>query len=188
MIQIPCVTTVFEPEVWDNGARPRVLETLKAADPLICSNQRGAAMKATQLELPLDRSTCTACGRGVKVPRRGMCRRCHMDDLTARGPIDGRVKRDPLERLLENVDKSGDCWLWTGQLNNKGYGLFSYRNQKRAAHVVLWEHLVGLVPAGLELDHLCRITACVNPDHLEPVTHAENMRRMRISRRLERAS
>jgi len=111
-----------------------------------------------------------------------------MDDLTARGPIDGRVKRDPLERLLENVDKSGDCWLWTGQLNNKGYGLFSYRNQKRAAHVVLWEHLVGLVPTGLELDHLCRITACVNPDHLEPVTHAENMRRMRISRRLERAS
>ena len=156
-------------------------------------------MKATQLELPLDHPTCIACGRGVKVPRRGMCRRCHMDDLTARGPIDGRVKRDPLERLLENVDKSGDCWLWTGQLNNKGYGLFSYKNQKRAAHVVLWEHTVGLVPAGLELDHLChtndptcrggaagcRHRRCVNPAHLEPVTHSENLRRAWASSRLE---
>ena len=161
-------------------------------------------MKATQLELPLDRPTCINCGRGVKVPRRGMCRRCHMDDLTARraaGPIDGWVKRDPLERLLENVDKSGDCWLWTGQLNNKGYGLFSYKNQKRAAHVVLWEHMVGLVPAGLELDHLCHSNdltcrdgstclhrRCVNPAHLEPVTHAENMRRIGMHRRLEKVS
>jgi hypothetical protein len=51
------------------------------------------------------------------------------------------------------------------------------RSKTRLAHVVAYEEAVGLVPAGLELDHLCRQTLCVNPVHVEPVTHRENMRR-----------
>lgn len=49
----------------------------------------------------------------------------------------------------------------------------------RRAHRVVYESLVGPIPAGLELDHTCRVRRCVNPDHLEPVTHAENQRRSR---------
>jgi hypothetical protein len=52
----------------------------------------------------------------------------------------------------------------------------------RPAHVVMYERHVGLVPDGLELDHLCRNTSCVNPSHLEPVTHAENMRRSSVAK------
>jgi len=69
------------------------------------------------------------------------------------------------------------CWVWTAALNNGGYGLVRLDGRTRRAHRVVYELLVGPIPEGLELDHLCRNHACVNPDHLEPVTHGENIRR-----------
>lgn len=69
-----------------------------------------------------------------------------------------------------------DCWTWTGSLN-RGYGIFNSRQAHLLAHRVAYTLLIGPVPEGLELDHLCRNRACLNPAHLEPVTHQENMRR-----------
>jgi hypothetical protein len=81
------------------------------------------------------------------------------------------------QRRIDVVQQPGH-WMWTGQLNNKGYPVTHYKGQKRPAYVAVWETLVGPVPDGLELDHLCRIVPCVFPLCLEPVTHAENQRRM----------
>lgn len=82
------------------------------------------------------------------------------------------------ERFWSKVDVSGDCWEWTANIGiGNRYGSFLLNGKKRPAHRVAWELERGPIPPGLELDHLCRNTKCVRPDHLEPVTHLENMRR-----------
>lgn len=69
------------------------------------------------------------------------------------------------------------CWLWTAAKLRGGYACYHNPGGTRAAHRVAYEALVGPVARELDVDHLCRVRHCVNPAHLEPVTHAENMRR-----------
>lgn len=76
-------------------------------------------------------------------------------------------------RFAAHVTLEGECWLWASTLRDDGYGKFSGRQ----AHRVVYEEVVGDIADGLELDHLCRNKACVRPDHMEPVTRLENMRR-----------
>lgn len=85
-------------------------------------------------------------------------------------------------RIREKIAvRSTACWEWNGALT-LGYGRIRLNGRSALAHRVVYELLVGHVADGLDLDHLCRNTICVNPDHLEPVTHAENIRRGRWSK------
>lgn len=87
-----------------------------------------------------------------------------------------QVRNMPLlDRFFLHVDIQ-DCWIWTSVTIN-GYGAFGIDNGATAAHRWLWKTLVGPIADGLQLDHLCRNPPCVNPDHLEPVTGGENVRR-----------
>jgi hypothetical protein len=81
------------------------------------------------------------------------------------------------DRFWPNVDQTADCWLWRGAVGYDGYGRTSDLQRRMMAHRVAYEMLVGPIPAGLVLDHLCRVRHCVNPAHLEPVTQRENIRR-----------
>lgn len=69
------------------------------------------------------------------------------------------------------------CWLWSGAVTPAGYGKIAINRRLKAAHRLSYEMNVGPIPEGLEIDHLCKVKCCVNPAHLEPVTHSENCRR-----------
>lgn len=97
------------------------------------------------------------------------------------------------ERLWSRIDKNGPipeyapelgpCWLWTGQLTKRGYGVIHMHPTTTSSYKLAYELEVGPVPEGLELDHLCRVPACCRPSHLEPVTRLENMRRAHAARK-----
>lgn len=119
--------------------------------------------------------------------------RSHIDEQTSRfwddateldvSPLTANQYR--LFWLKVRWDPSG-CWLWEGNRTPTGYGLFGYwRGGDKPygtlrVHKQMYRWFVGEVPEGLELDHLCRSRNCVNPAHLEAVTHLENVRRGQI--------
>lgn len=91
--------------------------------------------------------------------------------------------RIPIEqRFWRHVAKGSEreCWLWKGSLDGHGYGQLGRGGSGAghvAAHRLSYEMHIGPIPAGLDIDHLCRNPRCVNPAHLEPVTRGENTRR-----------
>lgn len=100
----------------------------------------------------------------------------------------GKPPQSNEKRFWDLVNRTETCWIWTGTRRPQGYGRFQeYRGTRREfgknrhrlveAHRFAFESLVGPIPMGLVLDHLCRNPSCVNPAHLEPVTQKENTRR-----------
>jgi hypothetical protein len=121
------------------------------------------------------RPACTVTGCGSPSTARGMC-----ENHYRRWERNGSPVVDGWDaRRWANVDTTGECWIWTGTTDRHGYGRVRPDGRSTGAHRWSYEATVGPIPEGLELDHLCNNPPCVNPAHLEPVTHAENMRRMR---------
>lgn len=81
-------------------------------------------------------------------------------------------------RFMSRVEKTeSGCWLWIGAKMKNGYGQLAVGGVNFSAHRYSYQELVGKIPDGLDLDHLCRNRACTNPSHLEPVTRSENLLR-----------
>jgi len=83
-------------------------------------------------------------------------------------------------RIVEKIEVGEEHWLWTGWANDAGYPYVYMDGRDQPAYRVVYELLVGPIPVGLELDHLCVTPMCVWPEHMEPVTHAENQRRIAL--------
>lgn len=83
------------------------------------------------------------------------------------------------ERMQSKISLEGECWTWTGAKNPKGYGSMSAgtKNKSVLAHRMAYTIAKGEIPEGMQIDHRCRNTSCVNPSHLDAVTAQENVRR-----------
>lgn len=134
---------------------------------------------------------CSIEGCGRKHYGHGWCN-THYARFRATGDPEGLLRGHPVDVFWSHVDKQseGGHWLWTAaSFGEGGYGaittLSPVESGTRLAHRVAWELTRGPIPAGLTIDHLCRIKLCVRPDlpHLEPVTQAVNNQRMWEHRR-----
>lgn len=89
------------------------------------------------------------------------------------------IVKDVLRRTRDKFTAGDGCWEWHASLNDGGYGQMAGGpgSSPLRAHRVMYEWLIGPIPDGLVIDHLCRNRACVNPAHMEPVTRGENVKR-----------
>lgn len=118
---------------------------------------------------------CIECGDPVY--RDPFCKRCYSKMAMRRwrnGTTELKPKPTVEQRFLAKCDRTGECWLWTGR-TDRDYGTFALTpNQGVRAHRWAYEHWVGPIPHGMQIDHLCRVRSCVNPLHLRTTTAREN--------------
>ena len=142
-----------------------------------CSGHYKRWQEGRPINEPMGHSGCSVdgCDRPSRV--RKYCN-AHYRRWQKGRPISGPIRRvfhGPVKsRFPHLIDKSGNCWEWLGSRNPDGYGTISIDNRISYAHRIVYEMEVGAIPEDLELDHLCRNRACVNPEHLEPVTQRVN--------------
>ena len=123
--------------------------------------------------------TCTVDGCALPVMSKALCNRHYKRWYKYGDPTFIPKRPSPEERFAAYIQAGGDgCHEWSGPLQAGGYGWFRIGRRVRVlAHRYAYEMARGPIPDGLVIDHLCRNRRCVNPEHMEPVTNMENLRR-----------
>jgi hypothetical protein len=133
------------------------------------------------MEQPCERCGETLERRANEKPGRFAKRRfCSKQCASAHASERATAKRTPMpgrfwEKAAVGVDDQ--CWRWKGAAHSEGYGFFWLDGRRQYAHRVAYELTHGPIPRGLQIDHLCRTPACVNPAHLEAISLVENLKR-----------
>jgi HNH endonuclease len=127
-------------------------------------------------EIPQGQCHC-GCGEAAPIAKKTAAKYGHVKGEPVRY-INGHYQRSTRLSSVDYVlDHATGCWIWQRSDTRGGYGHLRHEGQMQYAHRVYYERYRGAIPAGLQLDHLCRNARCVNPEHLEPVTGLENILR-----------
>jgi len=163
----------------------RIRQQLKRAEASLAKHQEGHISIAVD-DMPDSRRQTVepyqlcACGCGERTL---LARRTHKKDGYVKGQpiryVNGHARRTKGPDHI--VDEDG-CWVWVKEKSRHGYGWLNESGKQYVAHRAYYERHKGPIQDGLQIDHLCRNRACVNPDHLEPVTMIENLRRANIAK------
>lgn len=124
----------------------------------------------------MDKYLCSMAGCVEATWARGWCAKHYARWNKTGSPMGASRPTTRSEALLSKVNTLGEHWMWTGT-TLEGYGIFNWKDTKMKAHRAVFELLEGPIAEGLEADHLCEVTLCVRPSHLEPVTHKVNILR-----------
>lgn len=146
----------------------------------LCAAHFQQRKKGQELRPVAEPSVCIADECSTPTRFAELCR-VHGERMRLYGRLDKLPEPSVAERFWEKVHKTETCWLWIGAISSTGYGTISIDGRRQGAHRLSLA-LAGVeIPDGYDVDHLCRTPPCVNPNHLEPVTHAENMARAPFS-------
>ena len=137
---------------------------------------RLASRLCTIMHMPNPRP-CGRCGEIRHIRARGLCGSCYNRIAKHNEDSPPKVNRSAEEWLTSMPRPKGACWPWPGTRHSHGYGVARVDGVRTQAHRFVYEQLVAPIPSTMTIDHLCRNKSCVNPDHLELVTRAENLRR-----------
>lgn len=146
------------------------------------SGTRTAETRGKTERSNVDSGTMRTASEGAGNTRRGLTNPTVKEsnmatDIMPRPHIDWTMAQRVDRWMRRSVTPDGDCWIWTGSRTRNGYGQLGIHGARYMAHRAFYMYFVGEIPEGLDLDHLCRNRACVNPWHLDPVTRSVNLLR-----------
>lgn len=122
----------------------------------------------------MENRTCTVEDCSTKRHTKHWCLK-HYRRWKKSGTTDAPRRPSLADRFWEKVDKSNDCWRWTGYVGPNGYGMLTVTGSTPTpAHRVSYALNFGAIPEGFDIDHRCHVKACVNPAHLQAVAHRRN--------------
>lgn len=124
---------------------------------------------------------CTSEGCENQAKKKGLCGKHYMRLYRTGSTQLAELSTE--DRFWQKVAKTETCWEWTGAKNPEGYGVIRVDNKPTKAHRYSYELATGLIPAGKFIDHKCHKPWCVNPDHLRPATHKQNLENHRGANR-----
>lgn len=128
----------------------------------------------------MTKRTCSVNGCDRDASVKSWCRMHYMRWYRHGDPEHPDFKiRDPEESFRRRTEQQGDCLVWTGTLNNHGYGSISVKGREVMAHRYAWERANGPIPDGMDIDHRCNNPSCCRVSHLRVATRKQNMENRR---------
>lgn len=145
----------------------------------LCTTHYGRWRRTGTIEkLKPSKRLCSVEGCGKAHDSKGYCK-THVHRVRKYGQPQLPQSPSYVDRLEAKINKTTSCWLWEGTISRSGYGVVRSGNKQKVAHRAIYLELVGEIPEGMFLDHICHVRHCVNPEHLRIVTRAQNMQNLK---------